>query len=288
MASTGRERVAAALHLDRADRAPISAWGHSYEREWSVDELVTTTVGIAQRCELDFVKLQVRASCFAETFGAVWRFSGSPSLPPVMEQAGGQDAKAWRRIAATEPDRRILAEQIQVMAAVTKELGPETPCIQTVFSPGMVAWFLAGSDIDVLRSLLRSEPDLMAAGMARISETMAWFAHASIAAGAAGLFYAINPLANTAVVAPDEYERILLPFDRSTLAGAEGAWFNMLHLCGANVNTSLVESLTPIIGVLPSIAQSCADDLVFQIWPSWVCSAFAALMAAWPISIAGP
>ena len=245
MASTGRERVAAALHLDRADRAPISAWGHSYEREWSVDELVTTTVGIAQRCELDFVKLQVRASCFAETFGAVWRFSGSPSLAPVMEQAGGLDDKAWRRIAATEPDRRILAEQIQVMAAVTKELGPETPCIQTVFSPGMVAWFLAGSDIDVLRSLLRAEPDLMAAGMARISETMAWFAHASIAAGAAGLFYAINPLANTAVVAPDEYERILLPFDRSTLAGAEGAWFNMLHLCGANVNTSLVDALHP-------------------------------------------
>ena len=243
--STGRERVAAALHLDRADRAPVSAWGHSYEREWSVDELVTTTVGIARRCELDFVKLQVRASCFAGSFGAAWRFSGSASLPPVMEQPGGQDAEAWRRIAASEPDRRILAEQIQVMAAVTKELGPETPCLQTVFSPGMVAWFLTGSDLEAFRSLLRGEPDLMAAGLARISETMAWFARESIVAGAAGLFYAINPLANTSVIAPDEYARILLPFDRSTLAGAEGAWFNMLHLCEANVNTSLVEALRP-------------------------------------------
>ena len=243
--STGRERVAAALHLDRTDRAPVSAWGHSYEREWSVDELVTTTVGIARRCELDFVKLQVRASCFAETFGAAWRFSGSASMPPVMEQPGGQDAEAWRRIAASEPERRILFEQVQVMAAVTKELGPQTPCLQTVFSPGMVAWFLAGSDLDVLRSLLRAEPDLMAAGLARISETLAWFARESIAAGAAGLFYAINPLANTATMAPDEYERILLPFDRTTLAGAEGAWFNMLHLCGPKVNASLVEALRP-------------------------------------------
>jgi uroporphyrinogen decarboxylase len=243
--STGRERIAAALHLDRADRAPVSAWGHTYEREWSVDELATTTVGIARRCDLDFVKLQVRASCFAETFGAAWRFSGSASLPPGMEQPGGQDAEAWRRIAASEPDGRILAEQVQVMAAVTKELGPETPCLQTVFSPGMVAWFLAGSDIDVLRLLLRAEPDLMAAGLARISETMAWFARESISAGAAGLFYAINPLANEAKMAPDEYERILLPFDRLTLAGAEGAWFNMLHLCGPNVNTALIEALRP-------------------------------------------
>jgi uroporphyrinogen decarboxylase len=223
----------------------VSVWGHSYEREWSVDELVTTTVGIARRCDLDFVKLQIRASCFAETFGAAWKFSGSPSLPPVMEQAGGLDAGAWRRIAAAEPDRRILAEQIQVMAAVTQDLGPETPCLQTVFSPGMVAWFLTGSDLELFRSLLRTEPDLMAGGLARISETMAWFARESIAAGAAGLFYAINPLANTVVVAPDEYERILLPFDRSTLAGAEGARFNMLHLCGENVNTSLVEALRP-------------------------------------------
>ena len=106
-----RERVAAALHLDRADRAPVSAWGHSFEREWSVDELATTTVGIARRCQLDFVKLQVRASCFAETFRAAWRYSGSPSLPPVMEQPGGRDAKAWQRIAATEPDRRRSRER---------------------------------------------------------------------------------------------------------------------------------------------------------------------------------
>ena len=245
LVSSGRERVAAALHLDRADRAPVSAWGHCYEREWSVDELVTATVGIARRCELDFVKLQIRASCFAETFGAAWRFSGSASLPPVMEQPGGQDAEAWRRIAASEPDRRILAEQIQVMAAVTKELDPETPCLQTVFSPGMVAWFLTGSDLEAFRSLLRAEPDLMAAGLARISETMAWFARESIVAGAAGLFYAINPFADTTVIAPDEYARLLLRFDRATLAGAEGAWFNMLHLCGANVNTSLVEALHP-------------------------------------------
>jgi uroporphyrinogen decarboxylase len=245
MASTGRERVAAALHLDRADRSPVSAWGHSYESEWSVDELVTTTVGIARRCEIDFVKLQIRASCFAETFGAVWRFSGSASLPPVMEQPGAQDVEAWRRIASSEPERGVLADQVRVMAAVTKELGPETPCLQTVFSPGMVAWFLTGKDLEVLRSLLRAEPELMAAGLGRISETMAWFAGESIAAGAAGLFYAINPLANTATMAPDEYERILLPFDRAALAGAEDAWFNMLHLCDASVNTSLVEALRP-------------------------------------------
>ena len=54
------------------------------------------------------------------------------------------------------------------------------------------------------------------------------------------------------------------------------------------VNTSALESLTPIIGVLPSIAHSCAEVFVVQIWPSWLCNALAAWTAAWPMSIAGP
>jgi uroporphyrinogen decarboxylase len=245
MTATGRERVAAALGLDRADRAPVGAWGHTYQSEWSVRELSAATVGLARRCNLDFVKLQVRATSFAEAFGAVWRFSGSASAPPVMEQPGGQDAEAWRRIAGSEPERGVLAQQVEVLADVTRELGPDTPCIQTVFSPGMVAWFLAGSDLRVLSALLREEPELMATGLARITELLDWFVRQSLAAGAAGLFYAINPLAGTNAMAPEDYERVMLPFDRSTLAGADGAWFNMLHLCGPKVNTALIEALHP-------------------------------------------
>ena len=245
MVATGRERVEAALRLERADRAPVSAWGHSYAREWSVPSLTATTIGIARRCELDFVKLQVRATCFAETFGAAWKFSGSSSEAPVMLRAGGLDAEAWRRIADSAPDLRMLAEQVDVMAGVARGLGPNIPCLQTVFSPGMVAWFLTGSNLDALLALLRDEPELMAAGLGRIRDTMTWFIRESIAAGAAGVFYAINPLADTAVIPVERYARDLLPFDLTTLAGAEGAWFNMLHLCGPNVNTSLIAALAP-------------------------------------------
>ncbi len=54
------------------------------------------------------------------------------------------------------------------------------------------------------------------------------------------------------------------------------------------VKTSLVESLTPSIGVLPSIAHSWAELLPVQICPSWLCRPWAALIAAWPISSSGP
>jgi uroporphyrinogen decarboxylase len=245
VSATGRERVEAALRLDRADRPPVSAWGHTYDREWSPADLTATTVAIARRCELDFVKLQIRATCFAEAFGAEWRYSGSASAGPVLRRAGGEDANAWRRIADSEPSRGVLSEQVEVIAAVARELGPDTPCLQTVFSPGMVAWFLAGQDLGRLLGLLRDEPDLMAAGMRRIADTLAWFSRESLTAGAAGVFYAINPVADTAVVSPEAYRASLLQHDHAALAGAEAGWFNMLHLCGPRINASLVAALRP-------------------------------------------
>ena len=97
------------------------------------------------------------------------------------------------------------------------------PVIQTVFSPGMVAWFLAGRDTALLSGLMRDEPALMAAGLERLAVELARFTEDSLAAGAAGVFYAINPLADTTVVPPDVYDALYLPSDRIAAAAAAEA-----------------------------------------------------------------
>jgi len=225
---TGRERVEAALALDAADHPPVSAWGHDYDQEWTIDSLVVATVAKARRFGFDFVKLQIRATCFAEAFGARWHYSGSPDAEPVMEFAGGAEG-------AFDPDP--LQDQLEVLRRVVRELGPEVPVLQTVFSPGMVAWFLAGRDLGELRRLVSAD------WLARIAEAVGWFTTESLNAGAAGVFYAINPLAQTHVVEPAEYERLYLPSDRTVVAAAAGGWFNMLHLCGPHIDTGLIDPL---------------------------------------------
>ena len=235
MAPSGRERVRAALALDVADRPPVSAWGHTYDQEWTVESLVKATVANARRYGLDFVKLQIRATVFSEAFGARWRYSGSADAEPVLELAGGIDAGAWRKIGQGPVNPAVLAEQVEVVRRVAAELGPQVPVIQTVFSPGMVAWFLAGRDIALHARLMRDQPELMAAGLDRIATVLARFTADSLAAGAAGVFYAINPLADTRLLAADEYDANYLPSDRVATAAAAAGWFNMLHLCGATI-----------------------------------------------------
>ena len=243
MAISGRERVQAALALDVADRPPVSAWGHFYDREWGVEALASATVASEREFAFDFVKLQIRATSFSEAFGARWHYSGSPEAEPVQDVPGGIDAAGWRRIVEGPSSPAVLADQVEVIRLVTAELGPEVPVIQTVFSPGMVAWFLAGRDASHLARLMREQPAVMAAALNKIAEVLAAFSVESLAAGAAGVFYAINPLADTGLVAPTDYASLYLPGDRVAAAGAAGGWFNMLHLCGGNINQALVGEL---------------------------------------------
>jgi uroporphyrinogen decarboxylase len=226
--ASGRERVEAALRLELADHPPVSAWGHDYDQEWAIDSLVAATVAKARRFDFDFVKLQIRATCFAEAFGARWRYSGSPDAEPVLESAGGAEG---------EFKPAPLRDQVEALRRVVRELGPEVPVLQTVFSPGMVAWFLAGRDLETLGRLVSAE------WLARIAEALSWFTAESLAAGAAGVFYAINPLAGRQVIEPAEYERLYLPADRVAAAAGAGGWFNMLHLCGPHIDTGLIEKL---------------------------------------------
>jgi uroporphyrinogen decarboxylase len=235
--------VRAALALEVADRPPVSAWGHFYDREWEVASLAGATVAAARRHRFDFVKLQVRASCFAEAFGAGWSYSGSAAEEPIMTRAGGATVEDWRRIVEGPFDPAPLFDQVAVLRTVTAELGPEVPVIQTVFSPGMVAWFLAGRDTARLSGLVATEPELMAAGLETVAGALARFTADSLEAGAAGVFYAVNPLADTTVVSTEEYRRSYLPADRRAAAAARDGWFNMLHLCGGHINLEIASEL---------------------------------------------
>src|SRR2546423_12773388 len=135
MGLTGRERGEAALRLEVADRPPVSAWGHTYDAEWAADPLVEATVGLARRYRFDFIKLQVRMTCFAETFGARWRYSGAPAAEPVMEVAGGTTAQDWRRIAGGFSDPRPPRAQGAGPRAGVSPPGAGGPVPQTAVSP---------------------------------------------------------------------------------------------------------------------------------------------------------
>lgn len=127
---------------------------------------------------------------------------------------------------------------------VVDELGPTVPVIQTVFSPLTVAGYLVGGDRARMTDELRDRPERVGEALGRIADALADFTVRSVAAGAAGIFYAVSGFASADLLPLAEYERLALPHDHRVMASVpEGSWFNVLHLCGPRIHFELASEL---------------------------------------------
>ncbi|MFI5283523.1 MAG: uroporphyrinogen decarboxylase family protein [Candidatus Dormibacterales bacterium] len=238
----GRSRVEAALAMGLADRPPVGAWGHTYKEEWSLQDLAAITVERARRFGWDFVKFQPRASTFAEAFGSVYKPAGHRLKGPVLVSPAVPDLEAWRTLELV--NRKAFDDQVEAIGITARELGAGVPVIQTVFSPVTVGGYLVGkSQSRVLREL-RQHPELVGPALAKIADALVDFSHRSIQAGAAGIFYAISGYAGRGVMPEAAYRERILPLDVSVLTRLpKDAWFNVVHLCGSNLNFGLARDL---------------------------------------------
>ncbi|MGE5460271.1 MAG: uroporphyrinogen decarboxylase family protein, partial [Solirubrobacterales bacterium] len=192
----------------------------------------------------DFVKLQPRASCFAEALGSEYRPSDRASEGPVLIRPAVASSEDWTRVPAVDAGVPALADQVEALRLVVDALGPSVPVIQTVFSPLTVAGYLIGEDRPRMAAELRRGSGQVQAALARIADALADFAARSVAAGAAGIFYAISGFASADLLSLKEYEDLALAHDvRVLVAVPEGGWFNVLHLCGPRQHFELPSML---------------------------------------------
>jgi uroporphyrinogen decarboxylase len=225
-----------------ADRPPVGAWGHTYREEWNPEALAAITADRARQFGWDFVKFQPRASCFAEAFGSVYEPAGHRLKGPVLISAAVPDTDAWQTLELVNSD--ALDDQVKAISMVVKELGPDVPVIQTVFSPITVGGFLVGKSQSRILRELRLNPDLVGSVLEKVADTLVDFSKQSVQAGAAGVFYAISGYAGRGVMKESEYRELVLPLDLSVLERLpKHAWFNVLHLCGSNLNFGLAKDL---------------------------------------------
>jgi len=239
---TGRKRVEAAIAMGVADRPPVGAWGHTYREEWSPPDLAAITVDRARRFGWDFVKFQPRASTFAEAFGSVYHPSGHSLRAPIMIKPAVPDLESWTSVEVRTP--QVFDDQVESLRAAVRELGPDIPVIQTVFSPITVGGYLVGKSQSRVVRELRKHPEVVGPALEKIAEALVDFSRRSVEAGAAGIFYAISGYAGRKVMKEDVYRDLVLPYDLAVLNPLPGqAWFDVLHLCGSNLNFALARDL---------------------------------------------
>jgi uroporphyrinogen decarboxylase len=225
-----RERVQAALQGKPVDRPPISFWRHFFEKEASAAGLAEAMLGFQRTYDWDFMKVNPRACYHAEPWGCRFQFSGQPDIGPKFIEAAVKTPDDWRQIRPVSPTTGAFDEQLEALRLIKEGLGGQVPFVETVFTPLSVAGRLVGSD-EVMREHLERYPERVHEALEAITVTFEGFARACLEVGVDGLFYATTGWATYDQLTDAEYEEFGRPYDVRVLKAADGAPFNILHVC---------------------------------------------------------
>ncbi len=252
MSLTPRERMQACLKNDPAlDCPPVALWRHFPVDDQNPETLAAATLDFQRHYTFDLVKVTPASSFAIKDWGAEDVWEGSTEGTRRYTQRVIQKPQDWERLSVLEPLKAAhLSGQINCLQQIRSRLGPDTPLLQTVFSPLAQAKNLAGGD--VLIAHLRQYPQAVLKGLQTISETTRRFVEAAMETGIDGIFYAIQH-AQAGLMTREEYKTFGLPFDLKTTEPADHLWCNLLHIHGLNIyfdlmaNSLFPESLFPIV-----------------------------------------
>lgn len=239
-----RERVDAALKGEAVDRVPVSAWRHFLDEEYDPAALAQVSLQHYRDFDWDWLKLNPRATYYAEAWGNRYDFRNYQSIVPPLLDAPLQSPTDLDKIKPISPTEGVFVEQLELVRLVRAGIGDDH-FLQTVFSPLSVLSFLTArptssriedfpkAQSEGVMRFIRENPAGAHAALSSIAATLAGYAAAAVEAGASGLFFAIVKLARQGALTETEFNEFGKPYDLQVLNAVQGAAFNMLHICGA-------------------------------------------------------
>ncbi len=248
MSLTHRERLQACLADDAAlDRPPVALWRHFPVDDQDPETLAAATLDFQRRYDFDLVKATPASSFSIKDWGAEDVWEGHTEGTRRYTKRVIEQPQDWERLPVLSPSSPHLAGQLACLRYIRADLPPETPLLQTIFSPLAQAKNLAGGERLIVH--LRQHPEAVLKGLETIAETTRRFVEACLDTGIDGIFYAVQH-AQAGLLTLEEYKTLGLPFDLQTLQPATALWCNLLHLHGLNIYFDLIthySSLFPII-----------------------------------------
>lgn len=241
------ERVRRTLAGQGVDRPAISFWAHNFAMENSAEALAQQTVDDFRRYDWDFIKVQSRASVFAEMWGSRYRFSTERAVPPQLLEWPVHSARDLAALRPQNPAIGALGEQLEALRGIREAVGPNVPVLLTIFAPAMVLQFLVGESADAMLKMIRNHPKEAHLALAAVRETLSAYVKLCIAHGADGIFLAVKAASENQMTRA-EYAEFGLPYDRPVLDAAGQGWLNMLHLCESYLYFEVAKDLpTPLL-----------------------------------------
>jgi uroporphyrinogen decarboxylase len=230
--TTHRERLQACLKNETPDRPPVALWRHFPVDDQTPEGLAAAALFFQRTYDFDLVKVTPSSSFCLKDWGADDEWRGNSEGTRDYTKHPVKRVGDWEHLPVLDPTAPHLAAQLECLRILQRKLGPETPILQTIFSPLAQAKNLIGKETLIVH--LRQAPEAVMKGLEAITETTRRFIAAAIETGIDGIFYAVQH-AQAGLLSSDEYVGFARAEDLRLLKAAEGLWLNLLHLHGEDV-----------------------------------------------------
>jgi len=223
------------------DRPPVALWRHFPIDDQSPETLAAATLHFQELYDFDLVKVTPASSFCLTDWGVEDRWSGNYEGTREYTKRVIHAPADWQKLNLLNLKKGHLAQQIECLNRLRKEIGSDTPIIQTVFNPLAQAKNLAGSEL--MLTHLKQYPDEIVFGLQTIAESTRRFVEACMEAGVDGIYYAIQH-AQSRLLRLEEYKTFGIPYDLIVLESARDFWCNMIHLHGDDIYFSILEEFS--------------------------------------------
>lgn len=234
-----RERIYAAVNLQKADRLPYSFWSHLPGIDLDATKLAEATYQFYKKYDLDFIKTMNNGMYPIEDFGCKIDYSeiAQGGVAKIVSTPV-QSPKDWDKLSPCSITEGSLARELDSLKQLLAKVKTEhVPVAFTAFSPITIADKLCGKK--VLEHIQQGHGDKVKHALDIIAETTANVAREAIALGCDGIFFA-SQMSSYDVMSPELYLEYGKPYDLQVLQAAKGGWMNTIHAHGNNVMFELL------------------------------------------------
>ncbi|HYB70956.1 MAG TPA: uroporphyrinogen decarboxylase family protein [Candidatus Bathyarchaeia archaeon] len=209
------ERVRATLAGRQVDRAPFMVWYHFGGQHASAERTAQSHLEFFDHYDLDLLKLMNDYDY---------------PMPAGMEVVA--TAADLARLLPFDPLKTPFATQLQTVEIVARALRDRALFLDTVFN----AWNTLKRNLvrEAMPALMVEQPKAVLDALAVVNDNLIRYAQASLARGAAGIFFSV-PATSESLTA-EQYERFMRPFDLAFLEAIRGRGeCHVLHAHGEHL-----------------------------------------------------
>ena len=227
-----KERLQAVINGNEPDRTPVSTWMHFSEHDQDPRSLAEGMVAYNEKYDYDFIKMMPFGAYTVQDWGAKLDVYCDKFKEVEIAAPAISELEDYLKIEPLSATYGTWGKTLQLSRLLSKLTKPNTPYIQTLFSPLTTLKKMTGSR---LLQDMKENPSFVHQALSVITETTINFVKANIEAGVSGFFFATQ-CATYDYLTDELFAEFCKPYDYKVInAYKDETWFNVVHIHGANI-----------------------------------------------------